>query len=73
MPDRFLLGKPVSLFEAENLNPGRERGQLPPVLKEEVTNAKCEDFSKIHEDPLFSIIVGEEKMKKEFYSNPLRV
>jgi hypothetical protein len=31
---------------------------LPPVFKEEVTNAKCEDFSKIHEDPIFFIVSG---------------
>jgi hypothetical protein len=53
------MGKSISLYEAEKIQTGpRERAPLPPIFKEEVTNAKCEDFSKIHEDPLFSIIVG---------------
>lgn len=51
----------------------RERPPPPPIFKEEVTNAKCEDFSKIHEDPLFSIYVGEEKLKKSLLTNPLKV
>jgi hypothetical protein len=62
------------MYEAETLQAGnRERAPLPPIFKEEVTNAKCEDFSKIHEDPLFSIFVGEEKLKKSLIHNPLKV
>lgn len=42
--------------EAEKLQKEKIKGNLPPIFKEEVTNARCEDFSKIHEDPLYFIL-----------------
>lgn len=29
---------------------------MPLQVKEETTNRYCEDFSKLHEDPLFAIL-----------------
>lgn len=42
--EEFLLGKEVG----EDHKP-----LLQPVHKEEFTNDKCEDFIKVHDDPLF--------------------
>ncbi len=44
--------------EAEKIQKDKQKGNQPPIFKEEVTNPKCEDFSKIHEDPLFFILSG---------------
>lgn len=46
---------------------------MPTISKEEISNPKCEDFSKLHEDPLFQIRQKEEQRKQEIRDNPFEI
>lgn len=68
--EEYLLGKPVDMNAATR---DKKKEALPQILKETITNDKCESFSKVHEDPLFIIRQEEERTKKEIIENPLKM
>ena len=43
------LNKNKELFGKD----GRRREPFPVIFKEEITNKKCEEFTKLNEDPIF--------------------
>ena len=43
------------------------------VSKEQITNQLCEDFFKVHEDPLFLIKSEEVKARKAVENNPMKM
>ncbi|CAD8116362.1 unnamed protein product [Paramecium sonneborni] len=75
--EEYLLGKTATPQEVEKLTDQREKAkqtqQYQTVFKEETTNAKCEDFVLVHEDPMFQIMKGEQSIKQVLLQNPLKV
>ncbi|CAK59474.1 unnamed protein product (macronuclear) [Paramecium tetraurelia] len=75
--EEYLLGKTATSQEVEKLADQREKAkqtqQYQTVFKEETTNAKCEDFVLVHEDPMFQIMKGEQQIKQVLLQNPLKV
>ena len=69
--EEYLLGKKVENLPSADT---AAKGQFVPMQhKEEETNQRCEDFSKLHEDPLYQIMIEQEKRKQQIRDNPLEV
>ena len=65
--EEFLLGKPLN-----NDNDANKR-HFTPIFQESYTNPQNENFTKLHEDPLFNIMKEEMKQRKEIESNPYKI
>lgn len=65
--EEYLTGKPVADSAKKN---GKE---IKQIFKEQITNAKCEDFALTHEDPMYAIMMEEKKARQAIQDNPLRM
>lgn len=62
--EEYLLGKPIKEVKPE------DKKHFTPVFQESYSNPQNEVFTKIHEDPLFSIKKEEFNKRKEIEDNP---
>jgi len=65
--EEYLLGKPIKDNKPE------DKKHFTPVFQENYSNPQNEIFTKIHEDPLFSIKKEEHKKRKEIEDNPYKM
>ena len=65
--EEYLLGKPIKDTKPE------EKKHFTPVFQESYSNPQNEVFTKIHEDPLFSIKKEEFNKRKEIEENPYKM
>ena len=66
-PEEFLLGK--SLNDNNSMN----KKHFTPVFQESYSNPQNENFTKLHEDPIYLIKKEEMKQRKEIEENPYKV
>lgn len=67
----YILGK--KLEEKDLEKKPQQTGGFTPLYKEEIGNIKNEEFTRLHEDPLFMIKQEEMKRKKEIIENPIKM
>jgi hypothetical protein len=65
--EEYLLGKPIKDSKPE------DKKHFTPVFQESYSNPQNEIFTKIHEDPLFSIKREEHTKRKEIEDNPYKM
>lgn len=65
--EEYLLGKPIKDSKPE------DKKHFTPVFQESYSNPQNEIFTKIHEDPLFSIKREEHNKRKEIEDNPYKM
>jgi len=65
--EEYLLGKPIKDNKPE------EKKHFTPVFQESYSNPQNEIFTKMHEDPLFSIKKEEHSKRKEIENNPYKM
>ena len=66
--EEYLTGKP-----ADTANTSKNGREVKQIFKEQITNAKCEDFALTHEDPMYAIMLEEKKARQAIQDNPLRM
>jgi len=63
--EEYLLGKKII--------DSKQQKETKMITKEQITNQLCEDFFKVHEDPIYHIRQAEVQARKEVESNPLKM
>ncbi|EAS00543.1 Pre-mRNA splicing factor (macronuclear) [Tetrahymena thermophila SB210] len=75
--EQYLLGKQVDLNNlpqnTKQQDPRDNSNKYQAIVTEDVTNSTCENFTLIHEDPLFKMMQEEQKMREKLLNNPLDV
>ena len=67
--EEFLLGKPF-----EEPDPEAPKPEWRPVMfKESTANTQNEEFTKVHEDPMFYVMQEEQRRKQEILNNPIKM
>ena len=64
--EEFLLGKSLK-------NNNENKPHFTPCFQESYSNPQNENFTKIHEDPLYFIMMEERKQIKEIQDNPYKM
>lgn len=68
----YLLGKKITEKDLIQTDSGK-KPPFVPTYKEEIGNVKNEEFTKLHEDPMYLITQEEMKRKQEIIDNPIKM